>query len=156
MVSVSQNSSLTNKLISRVDLYFSYWIFAWFLFYWFGFTRYNPKFAILLATMMNIILVIYLFVKKIDLKYISLFIIIQIVIKFIPYIFIQNTHMKKIDYIATIAIFIIYNIWVHINNTTFYEIMNHEIHTFLHEKYETPLMNLFYILRFSISCGFQK
>jgi len=133
-----------SKFISRIDLYFSYWILAWFILYWFEFTRYNPKFAILFATIINVLLLLYLFIKKINLNYISLFVLIQIIIKFIPYILIQNRHMKKQDYVATIILFVVYLFWVHSNDLTFYGMMNHEIHTFLNEKYETPMMNLFY------------
>ncbi len=127
----------------RIDLYFSYWIFTWFLLYLFGIIRYNPKIAILLATIVNLLVLVYLIVKHLSIRYISLFVIIQIILKFIPYLFLYKTHMLKRDYYATFTIFMIYLIWIYAGGFTFQGIMNFEINTFLREKYDTPMMYLY-------------
>jgi len=143
----SSASTLEHPKPYRIDLYFSYWIFVWFLLYLFGIIRYNPKMAILFATIVNLFVLVYLFIKDLSVRYISLFVIIQIIIKFIPYLFLYKTHMLKRDYYATFSIFIIYLIWIYANDFTFRGIMNFEINTFIQQKYDTPMMYLINKLR---------
>jgi hypothetical protein len=52
----------------RFDYVFSYWIFAWFLLYEFGYTSYNPKIALIIALIENIGILCLMIYFKIQVK----------------------------------------------------------------------------------------
>jgi hypothetical protein len=68
----------------RIDYIFSYWIFIWFILYCLKITKYNPKFAILLGILENIIVLILMSYYNTDKSIIILFILMFIILKFIP------------------------------------------------------------------------
>ena len=43
--------------LPRVDLFFSYWIFFWFILYWFQWVPYNPKWFLFMGIILNIALI---------------------------------------------------------------------------------------------------
>ena len=43
----------------RVDLVFSYWIYAWFILYFLNYIKYSPKFALTLGLLDNIVMLFY-------------------------------------------------------------------------------------------------
>jgi hypothetical protein len=108
----------------RLDLIFSYWIFAWFLIYMIYRKKItSPIFAIYLGTFVNFIgfcISVYLYIfKKHTLDFlltIILFTTINFFIKVIPLLVLMNEKIKLEHIIATILLYIIYNIWALLNN----------------------------------------
>lgn len=108
----------------RLDLIFSYWIFAWFLIYMiYNKKIISPIFAIYVGIIMNSIgffVSIYLYIYKKHttdfLLTIILFTVINIFIKIIPALVLMNEKIKLEHIIATILLFIIYSIWAILNN----------------------------------------
>ena len=92
----------------------SYWIFAWFLIYYFGFTKYNPKIWLIIALIENIIILFFMTKSgKINLKIFTVFIV-TIIIKVIPIYLVRNTEYKLTDFIVGIVMFFVYICWVFI------------------------------------------
>ena len=100
----------------RFDYVFSYWIFAWYLLYIFHIINYNPKFALIIGIIENIIYFIIMILSKKKFIDLFLFIIINICIKIIPFITVMNDTIIWRDITATFVLFIIYNIWLYINS----------------------------------------
>lgn len=127
-------------MLIRIDLVFSYWIFAWYLAYMANLTTYNPKLGIVLGIVENILLVIVLIVFGATVSYISLFLLINVIIKVIPLYNIYNTKTTITDIYALIVLFIIYAVWLYINNSTVLEYQNKIFQSILHGTNETPAM----------------
>jgi len=100
----------------RFDYVFSYWIFVWYLLYIFHITNYNPKFALIIGIIENIIYFIFMILSKTKFIDLFLFIIINICIKIIPFITVMHDNIIWRDITATFVLFIIYNIWLYINS----------------------------------------
>jgi len=100
----------------RIDYIFSYWIFIWFILYCLKITKYNPKFAILLGILENIIVLILMSYYNTDKSIIILFILMFIILKFIPICILHNTVINKSDIIDTCVLFLIFLFWIQINN----------------------------------------
>lgn len=105
-----------------VDYIFSYWILLWYLLYIFRITQYNPKFALFIALIQNIMGLIYKLLFDSILNAFILAIII-LFIKFIPLYSIIHSKIKKKDIYFTLLLFILYNLWIYINGTNLYEII---------------------------------
>jgi uncharacterized membrane-anchored protein YitT (DUF2179 family) len=104
-------------MIPRFDFTFSYWIFAWFVLYEFEITKYNPKFAILFALVLNIIQLLTRIFYKNSLIYIFLFVFANSFLKIIPLWILKKHKITYSDIMASIYLFAIYNIWLILNGT---------------------------------------
>ena len=102
-------------MYTRIDHVFSYWIFFWFIFYKLDIIKYNPKIFLIIAGIENLYLLINMIYYKNSLKYILLFIFINIFIKVIPLIILWNTEYRFNDFIAGIVLFLIYFGWLYLN-----------------------------------------
>jgi hypothetical protein len=93
---------------------FSYWIFGWFLFYYFGLTQFNPKIWLIIALLENIIGILYVIIKKYKVASTDaiLYIISNIVIKIWPLWVLRNTPYKWSDFIMGILNLIGFFIWM--------------------------------------------
>ena len=127
-------------MLIRIDLVFSYWIFAWYLAYMANLTTYNPKLGLILGIIENILLTIVLIVFGATVSYISLFLLINVIIKVIPLYKIYNTKTTITDIYALIVLFIIYAVWLYINNSTVLEYQSKIFQSILHGTNETPAM----------------
>ena len=97
----------------RADFIFSHWLFLWYLLYIFGFaTDFNPKFALIVAFITNIVRCCFMILVNTDKTVIFLFVMAMSIIKIIPLITIWNTKITLIDIIFTFQLFFIYFIWV--------------------------------------------
>jgi hypothetical protein len=81
----------------RIDLYFSYWIFLWFVLYYYHVTQYNPKWLLLGGLIVNIIMLILMLVYKNCLFYVTSFIIAVIVTKILPLYLVWNKETTPED-----------------------------------------------------------
>jgi len=99
----------------RVDLVFSYWVFAWFILYVCKIISFSPKFAIILGLIDNAIMLILMLIYTKNRYTILYFIIINSFIKIIPFYYLRNETIKFKDIYFTIALFCVFVIWLHIN-----------------------------------------
>jgi hypothetical protein len=129
--------------ISRVDLVFSYWIYIWFLLYMFHFTTYNPKFALVIGVIDNIIMLILMIYYGSKSNTILFFIIINTFIKVLPIYYLKNEIIKMNDIYFTIGLFIVFSIWLHIHSQSLIGNVKLIHDSLLYGKNNTPLIHLF-------------
>ena len=103
-------------MIPRIDLAFSYWIFAWYLLYIFKITTYNPFLFLIFALIENLIYLALLIYYKNPILYIFQFIFINFFIKILPILTLRNTKFNYDDIVAGIILFFIYIGWMWFNN----------------------------------------
>jgi hypothetical protein len=130
---------------------FSYWIFAWFLFYELGWISYNPMIFLILASFDNLFLLFGMIYFKNSWKYILLFIFINFFIKVIPIIILSNyfANIRNIANILSdiyfgIALFLFYNAFLLLNRTNIWIIFKETWQKIRENKPFSPLIkNLF-------------
>ena len=115
----------------RSDYVFSYWIFLWFILYLLKLVPYNPKLIIILGIIEILFTLIYLIVKNASLRKITKFLIINIIIKFIPLLLIYKDQIEKKDIYATVILVLIYAIWMYINNVNVIKVYQKLINSYL-------------------------
>ena len=126
--------------LQRLDLIFSYWIFAWYLLYITKITRYSPKFIIILGIIENMILLFFMIQNGSTIETIIKFIVINTFIKILPYYSIRNDKIIKKDIVASIVLFIIYIVWLYINKETLLQKYNKIYNSLIQNKNDTPGM----------------
>jgi len=127
-------------MLIRVDLVFTYWIYAWYLAYIAKLTIYNPKWALVVGIVDNILLAIALLLYGAKISSIAFFLLVNVILKGIPLYTIYNTKTTKTDIYALLVYFAIYTLWVHVNGGTVAEYLQKIFESILHEKNETPGM----------------
>jgi len=128
----------------RLDLVFSYWVFAWYLLYISSITLFNPKFALLIGLIENSAYLFLMIYFNNSLSKIILFIIINIFIKIIPFYTLIKTKYQIKDVISTFVLFIIYIFWLKINNkldVNLYQYLNKIYKSITENKSDLPLTN---------------
>jgi len=143
-----------NNIYIRSDYIFSYWIFLWFILYLLKLVPYNPKLIIILGIIEILFTLIYLIVKNASLRKITKFIIINIIIKFIPLLLIYKDPLRKKDIYATVILVLIYTIWMYINNVNIIEVYQKLINSYLEKNlhsgsYFSQLYDIIYNKLFS-------
>ena len=127
---------------------FSYWIFVWFLIYYFGFTKYNPKIWLMIALIIKI--VPYLIgLRKNNNGYLLIiyYMIINFFIKIIPLYLLRNTVSNLKDFIAGIVLLILFFLWLFIRMGSIKDIIQYFENLFEKEKNNkpsTPLVSLIF------------
>jgi len=117
------------------DYIFSDWIFFWWILFYLKFTKYNPKFILIISLIQNCFMFLYLFSQNTKKIVILSFFIIDLIIKIIPLILIINTKINKNDIYFTILLYLIYNIYLFIRNTNVIEITNKILY---YQKHNIP------------------
>jgi len=102
--------------MNNLSVIFSIWIFVWYLLYLCNLTNYNPKFAIIIGIISNVLVILLMIYYNTKLKPMILFIIIMCLIKLIPIYTIWNTTITKKDIIATFILFVLYLFFLKLNN----------------------------------------
>ena len=100
----------------RPDLLFSYWIFAWYIFYMFKFKVANPKFALIMALLEGIGTFTAMLIFNTNIQVIMMFLIVTSIIKIIPVYTLLNTTVSKRDIKITVVLGLIYSFWLLIIN----------------------------------------
>lgn len=131
-------------MLLRIDLVFSYWIFAWYLLYIYRFpifiTNYSPKFAIGLGIIENIFTFLFMFSFGSSRKTLIMFVIINTIIKLIPFYTLRNETIQWKDIYASILLFLIYAVWVYVNGKSVIEYQNKILNSLAQNRNETPFM----------------
>ncbi len=94
------------------DELFSYWIFAWYIVYLFGYRQYSPKFALFVGSVANLFVLAAMILFKVQFKLILYFILVNIPFKIIPLWTLRDVTIRKKDIQATFALFLIYVGWI--------------------------------------------
>lgn len=139
----------------RIDFFFSYWIDAWCILY-IIFHRgreiknkgcntsiYNPKFALLFAFFMNMLVFFSMLYYVNSYNHIVIYIAIVSVVKGFPLAYLRNTKICQRDVIASFLLFGIYLLWMYWNGITMDEYMKQLYENVKYDKPVGPLSNLF-------------
>lgn len=102
----------------RIDYILSFWIFAWFLLFFFGITKFSPFFVLLLGVIHNTTAY---FIEGRGRPIVDqlIFIIGNFIIKLAPVLYLiirKQAHISINDIIVTFIVFMVYTIWMFINN----------------------------------------
>jgi hypothetical protein len=114
---------------------FSFWILLWFILYYFGFTKYNPLFILLLACIFPFIQLIYFIIYKISYYNFFKYLIINIIIKVIPILLIIKfpLRFKMVDVYLSVYLILIYIVFMSILNVNIYEFYKEMISTYIYD-----------------------
>ena len=126
----------------RVDLVFSYWIYVWYIFYVFNFTKYSPKFPLILGLIDNIIMFGLMLIYGTSRRTIFYFIIINTFIKVLPLYYLRNENIKLSDIYFTTGLFFVFILWLHLNKQSLYGNIKIVYESLLYGKDQTPFMSL--------------
>lgn len=97
-------------LMLVLDLFFGYIVFPWFIYYFYGWTSYSPKFALIIGLFQSIILLN----QNTNSQKILHFIFINTLSRVIPLYLLRNETIQKKDIEMTIFVFFIYLICLHL------------------------------------------
>jgi len=106
----------------RFDFVFSWWIFTWYLLYELKVIKYNPKLAVFLGLMENIIVIMVMLFYKNSVLQILLFTTIITFIKVIPLYTLKNTPYHRKDTYFFIFLFLLYLLWLFYNKVNLYNL----------------------------------
>ena len=123
----------------RSDFIFSYYLFIWFLFYYFGYIKYCPNSWFILGILNNLIALLIMFYYKIPLLNIFVFSFINIFIKIIPLWLIRNKPYKIQDFIFGCILFVIFSFSLSLYNTNFIKVNQNIIEAIKEGVPATPI-----------------
>lgn len=110
-------------MAQRVDLVFSYWIFAWFLVYLAYPRIVSPFMALVVGSVDNLIMLLLMIVYRIPWLQIAVFVLVNLVIKVAPLWWLVY-HDVSIDYVRQIVWFIglfaLYSVWLWMNRRSYW------------------------------------
>jgi hypothetical protein len=123
---------------------FSYWIFIWFLFFEFGWTKYNPFYFLCIALGLNSIQLGMMIYFENDPFGILLFIIINLFIKILPIYLLWGTPLQWKDIQAGLILFGIYLFILAWNNKLFGKnnVLYHFYYSTKNNRVKFPLTKL--------------
>ena len=126
----------------RVDLVFSYWIFAWYLLYKARLINYNPKFIIIVGLIENLLLLVYMVMHGSNAHTIQWFIFINTLIKVIPFYTLRNERIKMRDVWFSGLVFGMYAVWIVVNRQSLAGNYKAVVDSLIHNRDETPFLEL--------------
>jgi uncharacterized membrane protein len=135
----------------RIDLVFSYWIFAWFLLHYFKFTSYSPKFLIIIGIIHNSAMLLNMILRGTKIISILSFITINIFIKILPLYYLRNEPIKIDDIYVTGFVYLLFVVWLNINGENIIDNLNEIQNSILNDKNETPFMKFIEFIRILVS-----
>lgn len=119
----------------------SNWIFLWFILYCFGIVKYNPLFILIVGYIITVGELIYMALRNISKYNFFKFLIINVLLKFIPILILlsQSTEIKIIDIYASIYLVLIYIFIMSILNKDPYKFYNTMLNTYIYDdnKYKS-------------------
>jgi len=122
-------------------LIFSYWLVLWYVLYELRYVKYNPKFWLIFALVINIFeLFGMLYFKRFFMAF--TFLIAITIIKIIPIFLLRNTVIYNRDIMFGLLLFIIYNGWLYYNNYSLYKLFYKMYISIKTNNNELPLMTI--------------
>ena len=138
----------------RVDLVFSYWIFAWYLLYIVKIVKYSPKFAIGIGILENILLLCFMILNGSNRSTIFYFVFINTFIKVIPFYTLKRERIQVKDVYAFFALFLGYLIWIIINKQNLAGNYKMVYESLIHNTDEMPFLRLVNYVKTKYNIGF--
>jgi len=125
-------------MLIRIDLVFSYWIFAWYLAYIAKLTTFNPKWGLILGIVENLVFAFALALYGCVISSIVTFLLVNMILKGLPLYTIYKTKSTAKDIYLLLGLFAIYTLWTHMNGTTVMQYNAKMFQSIMHGKNETP------------------
>jgi hypothetical protein len=125
----------------RIDMVFSYWIFAWYLLYISKITNYNPKFLIILGLIENAVMLSMMILFHTKIVNIIWFIFINIILKVIPLYTLWNDKIKRQDILISIILFMVYLFYLYLHRVNFTTQQKRIINSLLYNQNKTPFLH---------------
>lgn len=132
------------SVFTRVDYFFSYWVFAWFLIYYIGphnafiHNNLNPKLAVLISLIENFFMFFFIVLQQkwfICLKFLTMI----LLFKGIPLYLLRNTKMiLPNDIHVFLALFLIYNMYLLVMQQNIFTIYKQSYENIISGKNNTP------------------
>lgn len=94
---------------------FSYWIVAWYVLYMVGMIPYNPKFALTVGLLENVVKVVAMIYYKNRWSHIVLFCTVDFFIKGVPLWTLRHTSYTKQQVLTTLVLFMVYASYIALN-----------------------------------------
>jgi hypothetical protein len=126
----------------RIDLVFSYWIFAWYLLYKAQLFNYNPKFIIIVGIIENLFLLVYMIMHGSNAHTIQWFIFINTIIKVIPFYTLRNDRIQMRDVWFSGLVFGMYAVWIALNRQSITGNYKEVVDSLVKNRDETPFLKL--------------
>lgn len=92
----------------RVDLFFSYWVFFWFILYYFQLVPYNPKWFLVIGLMLNIMLILGMIWYSNSWLHVAFFVFVNSLTKAVPVWLIWETVSKWEDFAFGVGLGMLY------------------------------------------------
>ena len=124
----------------RIDLVFSYWIFAWYLLYKAQLLSYNPKFIIIAGIIENSFLLLYMLLHGSNMRTVFWFIFINTFIKVIPFYTVRNERIQVRDIWFSGLVFGMYAVWIALNRQSLTGNYRAVVDSLIHNRDETPFL----------------
>lgn len=104
----------------RLDMIPSNWILIWFILFYFKIIKYNPKLALLLATIINTIQIFVMIYFKNSFINIFILSLLVLLVKCIPLWLLRKTKYEMKQLLYVFVFLILYTGWLYINGETLY------------------------------------
>jgi hypothetical protein len=124
----------------RVDFILSFWIFLCFILYAAKLSIYNPKPALYLGMINNIIMLYLMVFYGSNSRTIFYYILFNSIIKLIPLYYLRNTPIRINDYYITVGLFILFNIWLYLNSQNLIQNSRMIYNSLIHNTDEMPFL----------------
>ena len=124
----------------RLDYILSNWIFLWYVLYFFGVVHYNPKLALILGILFNVVtlsLMAYYQASIQTMFYLAIFV---FWMKVVPLWTIRNTEIQEKDVYATLLLVFVYIGWLLLEGKVM--AVYHALQGLLHDKLDSPGMSM--------------
>ena len=128
----------------RIDYLFSYWIFIWSVLYILKLVSFNPKFALTIALLENVIKICTMIYYKIPWDKIVFFCIAIFFVKVLPLWSLRNYPYTKSQFMYTIVAFVMYSVYLHVNGKSVYSLFKQSYDDVKHNKFVGPLNYFLY------------
>ena len=129
---------------------FSYWIFIWFLLYYFGVIRYNPLFILIIGYILTLFELIYMIFRRISYYNFIKFLIINVILKFIPILLILikinfQINIRIIDIYASFLLILLYIFIMSMVNKNPYKFYKMMLDTYIKDdnKYKSHFSRIY-------------
>ena len=150
----------------RIDYFFSYWIFTWFLIYYIIIktnivntesktnikTKFNPKMALYIALFENICILTYMLFHNPTIQHMLKYILMMFIFKVTPlYLLQEDKIVLPKDLFTVFSLFLIYNVYLIFLQKSAYDIYIKSTDYLIKGSNQTPFFNLLHQLgsRFS-------
>ena len=124
----------------RVDLVLSFWIFFCFILYAAKLSIYNPKPALYLGVIDNIIMLFLMVNYGSNGRTIFYYILFNSIINLAPLYYLRNAPIKINDYYFTVGLFILFNIWLYLNSQNLIQNSRTIYNSLIHNTDEMPFL----------------